>query len=242
MAKTAAVLIIGSEVLSGKVTDQNSPFLAQELRGLGVEVRRILTIPDELPVIVRDVRDLARDHDLVFTTGGVGPTHDDVTIAAIAQAFARPLVRHPLLEGVLRRHYGEAITPAQLRMADVPEGSRLVGKGDVGFPVVALENVFIFPGIPESVRRKFGRIREEFREAPYILRRIFLRCDEGEIAAELYRALDRFPALQLGSYPILHQPDHRVVLTLESKRRDEVDRAVQFLVDRLPASTVVRVE
>jgi molybdenum cofactor synthesis domain-containing protein len=242
MAKTAAVLIIGSEVLSGKVTDQNSPFLAQELRGLGVEVRRILTIPDELPVIVRDVRELARDHDLVFTTGGVGPTHDDVTIAAIAQAFARPLVRHPLLEGVLRRHYGEAITPAQLRMADVPEGSRLVGKGDVGFPVVALENVFIFPGIPESVRRKFGRIREEFREAPYILRRIFLRCDEGEIAAELYRALERFPALQLGSYPILHQPDHRVVLTLESKQRDEVDRAVQFLVDHLPAATIVRVE
>jgi molybdenum cofactor synthesis domain-containing protein len=242
MAKTAGILIIGSEVLSGKVTDQNSPFLAQELRGLGVEVRRILTIPDELPVIVREVRELARDHDLVFTTGGVGPTHDDVTIAAIAQAFARPLVRHPLLEGVLRRHYGEAITPAQLRMADVPEGSRLVGKGDVGFPVVALENVFIFPGIPESVRRKFGRIREEFREAPYTLRRIFLRCDEGEIAAELYRALDRFPALQLGSYPILHQPDHRVVLTLESKQQDEVDRAVQFLVDHLPAAAVVRVE
>lgn len=242
MAKTAAVLIIGSEVLSGKVTDQNSPFLAQELRGLGVEVRRILTIPDELLVIVRDVRALARDHDLVFTTGGVGPTHDDLTIAAIAQAFARPLVRHPLLEAVLRRHYGEIITPAQLRMADVPEGSRLVGEGDLGFPVVALENVFIFPGIPESVRRKFGRIREEFREAPYILRRIFLRCDEGEIAAELYRALDRFPALQLGSYPILHQPDHRVVLTLESKQSDEVDRAVRFLMDRLPASTVVRVE
>jgi len=242
MAKTAAVLIIGSEVLSGKVTDENSPFLAQELRGLGVEVRRILTIPDELPVIVRDVRELARDHDLVFTTGGVGPTHDDLTIAAIAQAFARPLVRHPLLEGVLRRHYGEAITPAQLRMADVPEGSRLVGEGDLGFPVVALENVFIFPGSPESVRRKFGRIREEFREAPYILRRIFLRCDEGEIAAELYRAIDRFPALQLGSYPILHQPDHRVVLTLESKQSDEVDRAVQFLVEHLPASTVVRVE
>ena len=242
MAKTAAVLIIGSEVLSGKVTDQNSPFLAQELRGLGVEVRRILTIPDELPVIVRDVRELARDHDLVFTTGGVGPTHDDLTIAAIAQAFARPLVRHPLLEGVLQRHYGEVITPAQLRMADVPEGSRLVGEGDLGFPVVALENVFIFPGIPESVRRKFGRIREEFREAPYILRRIFLRCDEGEIAAELYRAIDRFPALQLGSYPILHQPDHRVVLTLESKQSDEVDRAVQFLVEHLPASTVVRVE
>lgn len=242
MPKTAAILIIGSEVLSGKVTDENSPYLARELRSLGVEVRRILTIPDELPILVREVQNLARSHDLVFTTGGVGPTHDDVTIAAIAQAFDRPLVRHPVLEGVLRGHYGAGITPAQLRMADVPEGSRLVGEGELGFPVVAIENVFIFPGIPEAMRRKFSRIREQFREAPYVLRRIFLRCDEGEIAADLHRALDRFPALQLGSYPILHQSDHSVVLTLESKRADEVEQAVRFLLDRLPATAFVRVD
>jgi molybdenum cofactor synthesis domain-containing protein len=242
MAKTAAILIIGSEVLSGKVTDENSPYLARELRSLGVEVRRILTIPDELPTIVRDVQELVRSYDLIFTTGGVGPTHDDVTIAAIAQAFDRPLVRHPMLEGVLRRHYGPDITPAQLRVADVPEGSRLVGEGDLGFPVVAIENVFIFPGIPEAMRRKFSRIRELFREVPYVLRRIFLRCEEGEIAAELYRALDRFPTLQLGSYPILHHSDHNVMLTLESKRADEVEQAVQYLLGCLPSSAIVRVE
>lgn len=242
MAKTAAILIIGNEVLSGKVTDENSPYLVRELRGLGVDVRRIATIPDELSVIAQDVRGLAPAHDFVFTTGGVGPTHDDVTIAAVAQAFQRRLVRHPLLEETLRRYYGVAITAAQLRMAEIPEGSRLEGEGDSGFPVVACENVFIFPGIPESVRRKFARIREQFRENPYILRRIYLRCDEGEIAAELYGAIDRFPSVQIGSYPILHNPDHSVLLTLESKQAEEVEQARRFLLERLPASIVVRVE
>jgi molybdenum cofactor synthesis domain-containing protein len=242
MAKTAAILIIGSEVLSGKVTDENSPYLARELRSLGVEVRRVVTIPDERPTIVREVRDMARDHDVVFTTGGVGPTHDDVTIAAIAEAFGRRCVRHPVLEAALRGHYGAGITAAQLRMAEVPEGSRLIGAEHFGLPIVAYENVFIFPGIPETVQRKFARIREQFREAPYVLRRIYLRCDEGDIAADLFQAIDRFPALQLGSYPILHNPDHNVVLTLESKRADEVEGAVRFLLERLPASRIVRVE
>ena len=242
MAKTAGILIIGSEVLSGKVVDENSPYLVRELRDLGVDVRRIVTIPDDPPVIVDVVRDMARAHDLVFTTGGVGPTHDDATIPAVARAFDRRLVRHPLLEEVLRRHYGAGITAAQLRMAEVPEGSRLTGEGDIGFPVVTCENVFIFPGIPEAVRRKFARIRERFREAPYVVRRIFLRCDEGEIAADLHRTLDRFPALQLGSYPVLHHPDHNVLLTLESKQSDEVEEGVRFLLDRLPTAMVVRVE
>ena len=242
VAKTAGILIIGNEVLSGKVTDENSPYLIQELRSLGVEVRRVVTIPDEPPVIMDDVRDMARECDLVFTTGGVGPTHDDVTIAAIAHAFGRPLVRHPQLEKILRRHYGAKITTAQLRMAEVPEGSRLVGEGDSGFPVLAYENVFIFPGIPESVRRKFARIREQFRDTPFILRRVYLRCDEGEIAADLYQVIEHFPAVQLGSYPILHNPDYSVLLTLEAKQEDDVEDALWFLLDRLPAALVVRVE
>jgi molybdenum cofactor synthesis domain-containing protein len=242
MAKTAAILIIGSEVLSGKVTDENSPYLARELRGLGVEVRRVVTIPDELPSIAREVRDMARDHDVVFTTGGVGPTHDDVTIPAVAHAFGRQCVRHPVLEKALRGHYGAGITAAQLRMAEVPDGSRLVGGDEFSLPIVACENVFIFPGIPETVRRKFGRIREQFREIPYVLRRIYLRCDEGEIAADLSSAVERFPSVQLGSYPILRNPDHTVVLTLESKQAAEVDGAVNYLLDRLPPSYIVRVE
>jgi molybdenum cofactor synthesis domain-containing protein len=242
MAKTAAILIIGSEVLSGKVTDENSPYLIRELRCLGVEVRRVVTIPDELPTIAREVRDLARGHDVVFTTGGIGPTHDDVTLPAIASAFGRQRVLHPVLEKALRGHYGSGITAAQLRMAEVPDGSRLVGGDEGGLPIVAYENIFIFPGIPETVRRKFGRIREQFRDVPYVVRRIFLHCDEGEIAADLSSAVEMFPCVQLGSYPILHNADHNVVVTVESKQAGEVNGAVEYLLGRMPPSCIVRVE
>ena len=242
MAKTAGILIIGNEVLSGKVVDQNSPYLVRELRALGVEVKRITTIPDDVPVIAREVRAFAEGYDLVFTTGGVGPTHDDVTTPAVAAAFGRKVVRHPMLEEVLRRHYGDRITTAQLRMAEMPEGGELVGEGDLSFPVVAFRNVYIFPGIPEVVHRKFERIRDRFREQPYVLRRVFLRWDEGQIADDLNGVLRRFPELQLGSYPILHNPDHTVELTLESKSAEYVEQALRFLLDRLPAQAVVRVE
>jgi len=242
MAKTAGILIIGNEVLSGKVEDQNSPYLVHELRALGVQVQRITIIPDDARIIAEEVRDFADRYDFVFTTGGVGPTHDDVSITAIAAAFGRGVVRHPLLEDVLRRHYGEGITSAQLRMAEIPEGSELVGEGELTFPVVALRNVYIFPGIPDAVRWKFEHIRERFREAPYILRRIFLRCDEGGIADDLSAILSQFPELQLGSYPILKHPDHNLMLTLESKDARYVEHALDSLLSRLPSHAVVRVE
>ncbi len=242
MSKTAGILIIGNEVLSGKVTDENSPYLVRELRALGVSVERILTIPDEVPVIAEAVKDLAARYDLVFSTGGIGPTPDDVTIGAIAGAFGRPLVRDPFLEGILRAHYGPGITGAHLRMSEVPEGSRLVGRGSTSFPVIVFRNVYIFPGIPEAVRRKFAWVREEFRDVPYTLRKVFLRCDEGEIAAHLQAVLDVHPELLLGSYPILHNPDHTVMLTLESKDAAYVDQALRSLLRRLPAEAVVRIE
>ena len=242
MGKTAGILIIGNEVLTGKVLDQNSPYLVRELRALGVEVRRITTIPDEVPVIAQEVKAFAEQYDLVFTTGGIGPTHDDVTIGAIASAFEKSVVRHPLLEGLLRRHYGEGITATQLKMAELPEGGELIEVGEMAFPVVVFRNVYIFPGIPEAVRRKFERIRERFRDQPYVLRRVFLRCDEGHIAADLIRVMNRFPDLLLGSYPILHNPDYNVELTLESKSAEYVEQALRFLLDCLSPHTIVRTE
>jgi molybdenum cofactor synthesis domain-containing protein len=242
MAKTAGILIIGNEVLTGKVVDENSPYLVRELRALGIEVQRITTIPDDVPIIMEEVKAFADRYDLVFTTGGIGPTHDDVTIAGVARAFGCGVVRHPMLEAVLRQHYGEGITAAQLRMAEVPEGGQLVGEGDLTFPVVAVGNVYIFPGIPEAVRRKFERIREQFRQPPYILRRVFLRADEGQIAEDLRAVLRQLPDLQLGSYPVLHNPEYTVMLTLESKNPEVVEGALRLLLSRLPNHSLVRIE
>jgi FAD synthetase len=127
-------------------------------------------------------------------------------------------------------------------MAEIPDGGRLVGEGDLAFPIVAVQNVYIFPGIPETVRRKFARIREQFRDRPFVLRRVFLRCEEGEIAEDLRAVLDRCPNLQLGSYPIVGGADHTVLLTLESLAGNEVERALEFLLERLPRGSLVRVE
>jgi molybdenum cofactor synthesis domain-containing protein len=233
MAKSAGIVVIGNEILSGKTIDENSLFLVRELRLLGVDVRKISVIPDELNLIAEEVRLFSRSYDYVFTTGGVGPTHDDLTIAGIAQAFNRPIRRNAQLEEALRTYYPIELVEGNLRMADVPEGARLVGAPAMWFPVVAVENVFIFPGVPEILRRKFDRIKETFREEPFHLREVFLRADEGQIASILHDVLARFPSLLLGSYPYFNNPAYSIKLTLESKDAAYVNEAYRLLLDEL---------
>jgi len=232
MSKTAGIIVIGNEILSGKTRDENSLYLARELRDLGVDLRKVSVIPDELGLISAEVRVFSKSCDYVFTTGGVGPTHDDLTMEGIAGAFGRTLQRHPELEAVLRRNYREGIE-ANLRMADIPEGARLVGGQGSWFPVIAVENVYIFPGVPEILRRKFERIKEMFREAPFHLREVYLRADEGLIADALNKVVAGFPELLLGSYPRFDSSDYSVKLTLESKDLEYVERAHAILVAEL---------
>jgi molybdenum cofactor synthesis domain-containing protein len=232
MAKSAGILVIGNEILSGKTVDENSPYLSRELRELGVDVRRIAVIPDETIVIAEEIRAFSSSFDYVFTTGGVGPTHDDLTMEGIARAFERKLARKAELVTALGALYPKEVLEPNLRMADVPEGARLVGTSLV-FPVIAVENVFIFPGVPEILRRKFSRIREMFREEPYRLREIFLREDEGRVAAALHRVLDRFPELLLGSYPYFDNPDYSIKITLESKDDGYLAQASTLLLEEL---------
>ena len=159
---TAAILIIGEEILSGKVEEENARFLVQELRGLGVQVRRIEFLPDIEPEIAASVAALSRRFDHIFTSGGVGPTHDDVTLPAVAAAFQMRLTRHPDLEILIRRALGPEMHERELRMADIPEGARLIygDPPDPGrWPVVTVHNVFILPGVPQIFRRKFEGLR-----------------------------------------------------------------------------------
>ncbi len=230
--KSAGIIVIGNEILSGKTRDENALYLVRELRDLGVDVRKISVIPDELNLISEEVRVFSKACDYVFTTGGVGPTHDDLTMEGIAAAFGRPIQRHPELESVLRQHYREGIE-ANLRMADIPEGARLVGGKGSWFPVIAVENVYIFPGVPEILRRKFERIKEMFREEPFHLREVFLRADEGLIAGVLNQIVAGFPDLLLGSYPRFDSSEYSVKLTLESKDLAYLERAHVMLLAEL---------
>ncbi len=242
MSKIAGIVIIGNEVLSGKTQDTNSHFLCRELRALGVEVRRVSVIPDEIELIGKEVAHFSRSFDFVFTTGGVGPTHDDVTMAGIAHGFGLRVIRHPELERRLRERHGENINEARLRMAEVPEGAELVGEGPLYAPVVRLYNIYIFPGIPKILYERFEAIKEEFREAPFFLKVVYVKEGEGVIASILNNLLTSFPDLLLGSYPVLDNPEYKVKVTLESKDRDYLGQAFEKLLSTLPKGAVHRIE
>ncbi|HET9131483.1 MAG TPA: molybdopterin-binding protein, partial [Terriglobia bacterium] len=172
-------------------------------------------------------------YDYVFTTGGVGPTHDDLTMQGIARAFGQIVRRNPELEAALRGYYSPELVEPNLLMADVPEESKLIWRPAMWFPVVVVKNVYTFPGVPEILQRKFSKIQEMFREAPYHLVEVFLRADEGQIVQILHFVLEKFPDLQLGSYPYFTKPDYSIKLTLESKDSDYLASAHSLLLREL---------
>jgi molybdenum cofactor synthesis domain-containing protein len=241
MPKTAGIILVGNEILSGKIQDANAVYLCRELRALGVEVRRITVIPDEVPLIAEAVAEFSRDYDVVFTSGGVGPTHDDVTIEGVARAMKAPVVRHPLLVELLERYYRGRVTDAALRMAEIPEGAELIGGESVRFPTVLMRNVYVLPGVPEIFRAKFEALRERFRDQPIHLKNVFVAIGEGTLADYLNRLLADFPLLQLGSYPELSNPEYKVKVTLESRDRGYVEQALADFLARLPADVVIKV-
>ena len=241
MPKTAGIILVGNEILSGKVVDANASYLCRELRALGVDVRRISVIPDEVDLIAAEVGRFAADYDVVFTSGGVGPTHDDVTIEGVALAAGVPVVRHPALVALLEGYYKDALNEAHLKMAEVPDGAELLVDESVRFPTILMRNVYVLPGVPEIFRRKFDALRERFRDQPIFLRNVFVRIGEGTLADHLNAVLRLYPELLLGSYPEFSNPEYKVKVTLESRDASFLEQALGELLARLPAGAVVRV-
>lgn len=241
MPRTVGILLIGNEILSGKIADANAAYLCRELRGLGVEVRRLTVIPDEVSLIAQDVATFSRDYDHVFTSGGVGPTHDDVTIEGVARAMGVAVVRHPVLVELLDRFYRGDLSEARLKMADVPDGADLVPAEGLRFPVIVMRNVYILPGVPEIFRQKFEALRERFRDEPIHLRNVFVSMAESTLADFLNELLRTYPLLMLGSYPEFSNPEYKVKVTLESRDPAYLEKAVDEFLARLPAAAIVRV-
>lgn len=240
--KTASGIIIGDEILSGKVRDTNSAQLIDMLRSLGVEMKRLVIIGDDPEAIAVEVTLASQRFDYVFTSGGVGPTHDDRTIEGVAGAFGRQVVRHPQLEQNIRRHWGDRVNEAALKLAEVPDGARLLTSGGGLLPVVIFRNVYILPGIPQLFAAKLQRISQELEGTPCILRSVYLRSDESSIAEHLGHVDREFEQVKIGSYPRLDDPDHRVRVTVEGHDRDRIAQAIDRLLELLPADQVVRVD
>lgn len=240
--KTAAIVVIGNEILTGKSEDKNASFLIAELYELGVSLRRVVIVPDEIDTIADTVRECSSQFDYVFTSGGIGPTHDDVTIEAVARAFDRSVVRHPELEAMLRGYFGDGADDVRMRMADAPDGAELIREKGLRWPVLAMKNVYVLPGVPELFRSKFEAMRERFRAEPFHVSEIYTREDEFDIAQHLNKVAAENPDVEIGSYPTFTRDDYKVKITIESKEAIAVERARKGLLELLDPGAIARVE
>lgn len=232
------MVVVGDEILTGKVDDTNSRFLIKVLRDCGVELKRMLVVTDDVDDIAWAVSGcIDQGFDHIFTSGGIGPTHDDVTSAGIAKALGRGLMRHPEIEANLRRHFAGRLTTDHLRMADVPEGTELSSPGLIPWPVIEPRpGLYMLPGIPQIFEDKVSALRDRLVQADRaVMTWVYCKVGEGELAAHLEAVLATHDQVTIGSYPVLGHPAYRVRVSIESRRREAVDQAVAALLARLPA-------
>ncbi|HVM85751.1 MAG TPA: molybdopterin-binding protein [Candidatus Binatia bacterium] len=204
---SAAVLVIGNEILSGRTKDANLHYLATGLTGIGIRLMEARVVPDIEDRIVAAVNELRAAFDYVFTTGGIGPTHDDITAAAIAKAFRVKLVKNAKAVTLLTKHYGEAnLTEARLRMAHVPEGAALVDNPVSTAPGFRIGNVYVLAGVPAICQAMFDGLKGGLsRGDPVLSKTVSAYVGEGVIAKDLGALQERYPALDIGSYPFFRQ-------------------------------------
>jgi molybdenum cofactor synthesis domain-containing protein len=243
VVRTAAALVIGNELLSGKVLDANVHALAKALRALGIRLARVSMLPDDVRLLAAEVRSLSASYDVVFTSGGVGPTHDDVTVEAIAQAFGVPVVLDPKLSELLRGVYQERLTDAHLLMARVPVGAVLRGAPEVEWPTPVMNNVWILPGIPDLFRLKLLTVRAWLRgPTNFVSRALFLRQEEPLVKPHLDSVVARHPSVEIGSYPKWFDPTYRTQVTFDAESAESAQAALEDLRCLLAPEDVVRVE
>ena len=241
--RTAAALIIGNELLSGKIAEANLVVLARTLRPMGILLRRVVMILDEIDVIAHEVKELASTHDVVFTSGGVGPTHDDLTIQGVAQAFGAGVTIAKELDDLLRAYYAERITEGHLLMARIPEGARLASSGTVQWPTVVMKNVWVLPGVPEIFKLKMPLVRDDLgSDTPFISMAVFTDLDEAQIKDLLDRTVAAHASVEIGSYPKWNDPEYKTKLTFDGTDGDRVLAARDAFAAGLPPASVLRIE
>jgi len=217
---TAAVLIIGNEILSGRTQDANLAYLAKTLNEYGIQIREARVVPDVQADIVEALNALRGRHDYVFTTGGIGPTHDDITADCVAAAFGVELVlSEPIAEMIRRRPAAPEVMEARLRMARIPRGGGLIDN-PLGPPGFYIGNVYVLAGIPRVMQQMVESLRGKLRGGvPVRSRSVTAYLSEGQIARRLGLIQQAFPHIDLGSYPF--QRDGRYGTTLVMRGTDE---------------------
>ena len=237
---TAAILIIGDEILSGRTQDTNLRDIARYLGVHGVDVAEARTVPDVMEEIVGALNQLRGRYDYVVTTGGIGPTHDDITADAVAEAFGVGLEEHPEILAVMEARWPGQITPARRRMARVPVGGDLVKNPIQGPPGFTIGNVFVLAGVPQVMRGMLEDVGHRLKGGAVTVSRT-VRVDgsgEGVIAAPLEAVAKAHPAMSLGSYPFFGPDGFGSNLVLRSRDPAELDATVGELIAALNAAGI----
>jgi molybdenum cofactor synthesis domain-containing protein len=227
---TACVLIIGNEILSGRTPDANLGYLARGLTELGIRLREARVVADDPGAIVAAVNELRR-YDYLFTTGGIGPTHDDITAQAIADAFGLALVVNPEAKRLLEGHYPPGgLNDARLRMAMMPQGAALLPNPISRAPGFRIGNVFVLAGVPQVMQATFNELRHRLKGGARLYSRsISCTLGEGTIAADLAALQQRYGDLEIGSYPYFRRSDFGVTLVVRGTERSRIAAALEEL-------------
>jgi molybdenum cofactor synthesis domain-containing protein len=226
---TAAVLLIGNEVLSGRTKDKNLGYIADCMTALGIDLLEARVVADDEDAIVAAVNALRARYTYVFTTGGIGPTHDDITADCIAKAFGVGISHHPDAVAILEDYFkemGREPNEARMRMARIPHGGTLIANSVSRAPGFRVENVFVMAGVPKIMQAMLEAIMPTLRQgAPILSRTLLFEGGEGDIAKPLSEAQDAFPAVVMGSYPFEGKTGYCTNLVLRSRDKGVLEAA-----------------
>lgn len=225
---SAAILVIGNEILSGRTQDANVAFLGRELAARGITLAEVRIVRDDRAAIIAALDALRSAHTYVFTSGGIGPTHDDITSEAVAAAFGVPLVRDAEAVRRLQSRYGEGeLNAARLKMAEVPAGATLIDNPVSQAPGFRVGNVFVMAGVPAVLRAMFDGIRPTLAEGPAVLSAtLTMAAREGDIADGLTAIQNRHPRVEVGSYPSFNDGRPLVAVVARGVDPAELDQVM----------------
>jgi molybdenum cofactor synthesis domain-containing protein len=229
----AAILIIGNEILSGRTQDTNTSTIAQWLNSLGVKVQEVRVIPDLEETIINTVNHLRNVNDYVFTTGGIGPTHDDITAQSISKAFNLNYEIHKKAFKILEAYYkpGE-FNEGRQKMVWMPENANLILNPTSGAPGFYIENVFCLPGVPSILKSMLGGLKNEIVGGdPILSHTISLRTVESEIANSLTKVQDKNQDVEIGSYPFFQAGKLGVSIVIRSEIQLNIDRCSEQILN-----------
>ena len=241
--KTAGVIIIGNEILSGRTQDSNLSYLGKRLDALGVQLTEAIVIPDQEIIIIDTVRNFHERFDYIFTTGGIGPTHDDITSQSIAKAFNVKLEQNPDAVAKLEQYYEPGrINAARLKMANIPRGGILIDNPVSGAPGFQIENVFVLAGVPIIMEAMFEGIIDRIKGgAPILTASVATNIGESILASGLTELQDKYPDITIGSYPFFKRGKLGVNLVFRSTSSGkliELNNDIKHLISGLDGKIV----